>query len=325
VLAERVVIMAHAVSVAELLDQQVVLDIECLDRIYLSGFVNSLQTPGGVIWFLHDHRGMPIASPAVFAQIGDQFRRSVSSFAEANHIPVVRFKSDERKAEVMRPYLEQAAVTGRSQVVAAGVAQEPQIVWTARQRGTDPGKPPQFSFTKENRRVTAYYFCLWDEDFGPAFIKICAWFPYPVKVWVNGHEWAKRQALKAGARVLGEFGDDPDRYASGKARKNCAATSPLTRASGKKKTVMARFIRNDRLTDALMAQALSALGASPGARALYDAERARGTEHNVPCASSPAGSSASSTAASRPAPSTTRQPPGRTGKRPLNLTSPLDT
>ena len=83
-----------------------------------------------------------------------------------------------------------------------------------------------------------------------------------------------------GARVLGEFGDDPDRYASGKARKNYAATSPITRASGKKKVVAARFIRNDRLTDALMAQAFAALTASPGARALYDAERARGTEHN---------------------------------------------
>jgi transposase len=84
-----------------------------------------------------------------------------------------------------------------------------------------------------------------------------------------------------GARVLGEFGDDPHRYATGKARKNYAATSPLTRASGKKKTVTARFIRNERLTDALMAQALSALNASPGARALYDAERARGTGHSA--------------------------------------------
>jgi transposase len=83
-----------------------------------------------------------------------------------------------------------------------------------------------------------------------------------------------------GARVLGEFGDDPGRYASGKARKNYAATSPITRASGKKKVVAARFIRNDRLTDALMSQALSAISASPGARALYDAERARGAEHN---------------------------------------------
>ncbi|MGH3281694.1 MAG: IS110 family transposase, partial [Trebonia sp.] len=83
-----------------------------------------------------------------------------------------------------------------------------------------------------------------------------------------------------GARVLGEFGDDPHRYADGKARRNYAATSPLTRASGKKKVVAARFIHNDRLIDALMAQAFAALNASPGARTLYDDLRARGAEHN---------------------------------------------
>jgi transposase len=83
-----------------------------------------------------------------------------------------------------------------------------------------------------------------------------------------------------GARVLGEFGDDPHRYADGKARKNYAATSPITRASGKKKVVAARFIHNDRLIDALMAQAFAALNASPGARAFYDDLRARGIEHN---------------------------------------------
>jgi transposase len=83
-----------------------------------------------------------------------------------------------------------------------------------------------------------------------------------------------------GARVLGEFGDGPDRYTDGKARKNYAATSPITRASGKKKVVAARFIHNDRLIDALMAQAFAALNASPGARAFYDAQRAKGLEHN---------------------------------------------
>ena len=83
-----------------------------------------------------------------------------------------------------------------------------------------------------------------------------------------------------GARVLGEFGDDPHRYASAKARKNYAGTSPVTRASGKKKTVSARYIHNDRLIDALMTQAFAALRASPGARAFYDAQRAKGLEHN---------------------------------------------
>ena len=83
-----------------------------------------------------------------------------------------------------------------------------------------------------------------------------------------------------GARVLGEFGDDPHRYTDAKARKNYASTSPITRASGKKKVVAARFIHNDRLIDALMSWAFSALNASPGARAFYDEQRAKGLEHN---------------------------------------------
>jgi transposase len=83
------------------------------------------------------------------------------------------------------------------------------------------------------------------------------------------------------ARVLAEFGDDPTRYASAKARKNYAATSPITRASGKTTIVAARWVHNDRLIDALMAQAFSALRVSPGARAYYHRLRARGASHNA--------------------------------------------
>jgi transposase len=83
-----------------------------------------------------------------------------------------------------------------------------------------------------------------------------------------------------GARVLAEFGDAPGRYASAKARKNYAGSSPITRASGRSKVVLARYIRNDRLADALQSQAFSALTASPGARACYGKQRARGLGHN---------------------------------------------
>jgi hypothetical protein len=189
---------SRVVTVNDVLDGHTVLDLSCLDRLYLSGFVQSLQTPGGVVYFLHEHRGMPIASPAVFEQIGARFRDAMHDYAEANHIAVVRFRRDDRKIEVMRPYLDRAAGTGRSQVAAIGVAQEFQVVWTARKRNTDPARAVQFSFTKEQRRVTVFYLYLWDDDFGAAFIKICSYFPYPIKVWVNGHEWAKRQATKAG-------------------------------------------------------------------------------------------------------------------------------
>ena len=83
-----------------------------------------------------------------------------------------------------------------------------------------------------------------------------------------------------GPRVLAEFGDDPGRYACTRARKNYAGTSPITRASGRSRIVLARFVRNTRLADALHTQALSALTGSPGARAYYDKQRARGLSHN---------------------------------------------
>jgi transposase/transposase IS116/IS110/IS902 family protein len=83
-----------------------------------------------------------------------------------------------------------------------------------------------------------------------------------------------------GARVLAEFGDDPNRYADAKARRNYAGTSPITKASGKSKAVLARHTRNRRLADALYQQAFAALTASPGARAYYDTLRARGATHH---------------------------------------------
>jgi transposase len=84
-----------------------------------------------------------------------------------------------------------------------------------------------------------------------------------------------------GARVLSEFGDDPDRFVDARARKNYAGTSPITRQSGKQKFVLARYVHNDRLLDALGRQAFTALTASPAARAYYDQLRNRGKDHNA--------------------------------------------
>ena len=186
------------VTAADMVAGHVTLDISCLDRIYLNGYVAKLQTSGGVVYFFNDHRGKRIVSPALFEPIGAKFRKDMGDWAQANGVPVIRFTAGQRKAEVMAPYLEAAAVAGRSQVVAVGCAQEFQLAWTARKRDTDPGGCPQFSFTKEQRRVSVFYIYIFDERMGPGFIKICTYFPYPVKAWVNGHEWAKRQAVAAG-------------------------------------------------------------------------------------------------------------------------------
>jgi hypothetical protein len=86
--------------------------------------------------------------------------------------------------------------------------------------------------------------------------------------------------MTLGARVLGEFGDDPNRYADAKSRKNYAGTSPITRASGTRRVVLARYARNRRLADACYLWAFATLTASPGARAFYDQRRAAGDTHH---------------------------------------------
>jgi len=190
---------ARVVTVNEVLDGHVALDIQCLDRIYLNAYVPKLQSSAQVAAFLSGHLGYPFPSPALFNQIGQRFRRAVASFAEANDIPWIKFGKDDvgGKLELMRPHLDRQAATGRSGVAAIGVAQEFQRVWSAYERQTPTGAA-QWWFTKADRRVSCYYFYLWDVDFGPAFIKVCTYFPYPAKIWLNGHEWAKRQATQAG-------------------------------------------------------------------------------------------------------------------------------
>ena len=123
--------MAATVTVNDLLDGHVVLDIECLDRIYLNGYVPNLQVAGQVASFMTQHLGYPIPSPAIMEKIGTRFRRAVSAFAGANHIPVVRFGKNDRKIEVMRRHVAAQAATGRSGVAAIGVAQEYQNVFAA--------------------------------------------------------------------------------------------------------------------------------------------------------------------------------------------------
>jgi hypothetical protein len=190
----------RVVTVNDILGGHVGLDLECFDRIYLNGWVHNLQVSGQVVNFLTHHLGFPIPSPAILERIGLRFRKAVAEFAAGNDIPVVRFAKGERKLEVMRPHLDRLAREGRYGVAAIGVAQEFQRVFTGSTYHSDAngGGVPRFGYHKADRRVTVYYFYLVDEVFGPAFVKVCAYFPYPVKIWLNGHEFAKRAATAAG-------------------------------------------------------------------------------------------------------------------------------
>jgi hypothetical protein len=191
--------MSGAVNINDVLDGHVALEVECVDRLYLNAYVPNLQVGGQVERFCKQHLGQPIASPAVIEPIGNRFRRDVKRFAEREHVPILHLKKpdrsrwDDRKLDHVGPYLERAEREGRFGVVAIVAAQEFQWVFSATKKtGNTVGV--WFDWNKTERRVGIYYFYVLDPDFGPGFIKICTYFPYPAKVWINGHEWAKRQA-----------------------------------------------------------------------------------------------------------------------------------
>lgn len=149
--------MRRVVTLADILDGHTVLDIECLDRIYLNGYVPGLQTSGQVVGFLHQ-RGFPIPSPAALGIIGRGLRQAMRDYAAAGGIPWLRFGKDDRKVDVVAPYLEAAEHAGVSQVVAIGQAQEFQWVYDARQSEGANGIA-WFDYYRTMRRVTCFYVC----------------------------------------------------------------------------------------------------------------------------------------------------------------------
>ena len=160
--------MAAVVTVNDVLDGHVVLDLECLDRIYVNGYVPNLQVGGQVASFLTQHLGNPIPSPAILEKIGTGFRRAVRSFAADNEIPVVQFGKDDRKIDVMRPHLAARAADCSS-------PGWPRSGWRRWGRGcfwrpeskADHGGLVLDSAAKADQRMTCCCFYVSDDDFGP--------------------------------------------------------------------------------------------------------------------------------------------------------------
>jgi hypothetical protein len=174
----------------------VVLEIESMDRMYFNGYVPSLQTEGGVAKFIRGHLGLPIASTAAIAPMTKEFVRKVHEFAKAHHLDIVSFEKGERKDNVMKKYLAEFQRT--EGVLFIGRAQEKARVFrTVQKKNPQTGRRYPW-ITRGTAVPNHFYFYLVDEDFGPLFIKFCSYFPYAMKVCLNGHEWVKRQLAKEG-------------------------------------------------------------------------------------------------------------------------------
>ena len=164
-------------SAAEVLSGHVVFELECIDRMYCNLYVPKLQRDLGVVGFIREHLGKPVASTAVLADRTEAFYTGIKAFAARHGIPVVEFASGQRKDDVMREHLAQFLAAGRTEgVVFIGRAQEKVSVWATTRRRDAEGKAYPW-IVRDSRVVTQWYFYCCDRQRGPVLPEVLRLFP----------------------------------------------------------------------------------------------------------------------------------------------------
>ena len=128
-----------------------------------------LQTSGGLCYFLRDHVGHPIPSPALFTPIHDRFIAAIKTYAATEGVPLIEFKLGHRKDDVVTEHRARRPMA--EGVVVIGVAQEKMRAFKAQKRAGPQGGVP-FDFSRQSVAVTHYYCYLHDPEWGPAFLKL---------------------------------------------------------------------------------------------------------------------------------------------------------
>jgi hypothetical protein len=183
----------HSATVAEILNERVVLELEGIDRLYLNAYVPRLQHDLGVLRFFREQRGAKVASSVLMAPMSRGFVQAIEQFCRREQVPLVPFEKGQRKDDIAKARLLRNPL--REGVLFVGKAQEKASVWRTEKRLGRTGKKCAW-LVRSTAMVNHYYFYCVDEDFGPFFLKFCSYFPYTAKLCLNGHEYLKRQLEK---------------------------------------------------------------------------------------------------------------------------------
>jgi hypothetical protein len=186
--------MTVARTAGDVLSDHVEFEVECIDRMYINVWVPRLAYGGGVQGFFVGHRGHHYASTALMDPMTKAFVAGIHGFVAARGLELISF-GKQRKDDVTQEFL--ARFTDSEGVLFVGRAQEKALVWRTQRRHSRDGSPYAW-LVRSTAFVNYFYFYCVDEDFGPFFVKFCTYFPYTAKLCINGNEWAKRQAAKAG-------------------------------------------------------------------------------------------------------------------------------
>ena len=188
--------MTVARSVADVLDDHAVFEVESIDRMYLNVWQPRLAYGGGVQGFFVGHRGYRYASTALMDPMTKAFVTDIHGFVAARGLELVHFAKGQRKDDLAQEFL--AGFGDEEGVLFVGRAQEKAGVWRT-QRRYSPSTGASYAWlVRSTAFINFFYFYCVDADFGPFFLKFSTYFPYTAKLCINGNEWAKRQAAKAG-------------------------------------------------------------------------------------------------------------------------------
>ncbi|MGB8963087.1 MAG: hypothetical protein WCC38_14165 [Pseudonocardiaceae bacterium] len=182
-------------TVSDVVAEHVSFEVACIDRMYLNVYVPGLQYAAGLVAYVHQQLGLPIASTAPLAKITERFSAAMHRFAGDQEVPWVDFARGQRKDDVMAEHL--AEFTAAEGVVFIGRAQEKTKLFRTEKRRNGEGAAYPW-IVPSTGLVNHFYVYAVDADFGPFFIKFCSYFPYNAKLCLNGHHWAQRQATRAG-------------------------------------------------------------------------------------------------------------------------------
>jgi hypothetical protein len=184
------------IAIEKLHEDHIAFAYESLDRVILNGYIPTLQTEGAVAYFFREVCHKPIVSPVLFKQMTDRFVAAIQSFAQSHAIPVLHVGQGQKPGDLGQPALARAEREGRWGVVAIVVHQESARAFSSYHWAGH--KKSAFTVKRATRVVNHYYFYLRDRDFGAAFIRICSYLPFPLRVWVNAHDWIAARLRAAG-------------------------------------------------------------------------------------------------------------------------------
>src|SRR6266705_1990938 len=177
---DRSLVMTLPRSVADVLSDHVVFDLESVDRMYCNLYVPQLQRP------------------EVIAPMSRDFVTRLRAFADAHDIPRIDFARGQRKDDVMHQYLARFQAAGRTEgVLFIGRAQEKNTVFRTEKRRTPDGRAYPW-IVRATSVVNQFYVHCVDADFGAFFLKFSSYFPYGAKLLINGYHFAQAQAARAG-------------------------------------------------------------------------------------------------------------------------------